>query len=85
MPLVKPGLLVAWTLVFVPTLQEMSTSILLYTQGTEVISVMIYKLNEMGQFEAISALALVTVTFAMIVLIIMRKLAGRSLEDLAGG
>lgn len=85
MPLVKPGLLVAWTLVFVPTLQEMSTSILLYTQGTEVISVMIYKLNEMGQFEAISALALVTVTFAMIVLIIMRKLAGKSLEDLAGG
>jgi hypothetical protein len=46
---------------------------------------MIYKLNEMGQFEAISALALVTVTFAMAVLIIMRKLAGRSLEDLAGG
>ena len=85
MPLVKPGLLVAWTLVFVPSLLELNTSILLYTQGTEVISVMIYKLNEMGQFEAISALALVTVTFAMAVLIIMRKLAGRSLEDLAGG
>ena len=85
MPLVKPGLLVSWTLVFVPTLQEMSTSILLYTQGTEVISVMIYKLQEMGRFEAISALALITLTFAMIALLTVRKMAGKSLEEMAGG
>ena len=84
-PLIKPGILVGWTLVFVPTLQEMSTSILLYTQGTEVISVMIYKLNELGLFEAIAALAMITVVLAMTILLIVRKLAGASLEQLAGG
>lgn len=84
MPLVKPGLLVAWMLVFVPCLQELNTSILLYTEGTEVISVMIFKLNEMGYFEQIAALSMVTITFAMIVLFITRKLAGKSLEELAG-
>jgi iron(III) transport system permease protein len=84
MPLVKPGMLVAWTLVFVPSLQELNTSILLYTQGTEVISVMIFKLNEMGYFEAIAALSLITVTLAVAILLIMRKLAGKSLEELAG-
>lgn len=83
-PLLKPGLLVAWTLVFVPSLQELNTSILLYTQGSEVISVMIYKLNELGYFEAIAALSLITVTVAMGILMIMRKLAGKSLEELAG-
>jgi iron(III) transport system permease protein len=83
-PLLKPGLLVAWTLVFVPSLQELNTSILLYSQGSEVISVMIYKLNEMGRTEAIAALSLITVTLAMVILLIMRKLAGKSLEELAG-
>ncbi|MCL4464963.1 MAG: iron ABC transporter permease [Chloroflexi bacterium] len=83
-PLVKPGLLVAWTLVFVPSLQELNTSILLYTQGTEVISVMIFKLNELGYFEAIAALSMITVALAMTVLLITRKLAGKSLEELAG-
>ncbi|MCX6069428.1 MAG: ABC transporter permease subunit, partial [Chloroflexi bacterium] len=84
MPLVKPGLLVAWTFVFVHSLQELNTSILLYTQGTEVISVMVFKLNEMGYFEAIAALSLITVTLAMTILLIMRKLAGKSLEELGG-
>ena len=83
-PLLKPGLLVAWTLVFVPSLQELNTSILLYTQGSEVISVMIYKFNEMSYTEAIAALSLITVTFAMVILLIVRKLAGKSLEEISG-
>ena len=60
-PLSRPGLLVAFLLVFIPAFGELSATILLYTGGTETIAVAIYRLNDLGQLEVVSALAVFTI------------------------
>ena len=40
---------------------ELSATILLYTGGTETISVAIYRLNDLGQLEVVAALAVFTI------------------------
>ena len=42
-PAPRPGLLVAFLLVFIPAFGELSATILLYTGGTETIAVAIYR------------------------------------------
>ena len=56
-PLSRPGLLVAFLLVFIPSFSELSATILLYAGGTETIAIAIYRLNDLGQLEVVSALA----------------------------
>lgn len=64
-PLARPGLLVAFLLVFIPAFGELSATILLYTGGTETISVAIYRLNDLGQLEVVSALAVFTIAVVL--------------------
>ena len=57
LPLSRPGLLVAFLLVFIPSFSELSATILLYAGGTETIAIAIYRLNDLGQLEVLSALS----------------------------
>ena len=58
MPLFSAGLVSAWLLVFLPSLRELSSSILLFTSCSRVVSVVIYSLYEEGLWEAVSALGI---------------------------
>jgi iron(III) transport system permease protein len=60
LPLARPGLFAGWLLVFVPALQELSASILLFSSGSITLSVAVYNLYETGYLEAVAALAVVT-------------------------
>jgi iron(III) transport system permease protein len=62
----RPGLLVALLLVFIPSFSELSATILLYTGGTETIAIAIYRLNDLGQFEVVSALAVFTIAVVLV-------------------
>ena len=64
-PLSRPGLLVAFLLVFIPSFSELSATILLYTGGTETIAIAIYRLNDLGQLEVVSALAVFTIAVVL--------------------
>ena len=64
-PLSRPGLLVAFLLVFIPAFSELSATILLYTGGTETIAIAIYRLNDLGQLEVVSALAVFTIAVVL--------------------
>src|SRR5262249_15467012 len=44
LPLLKPGLLAGWIYVMIVSIRELSSSILLYSPGTEVVSIMIWEL-----------------------------------------
>lgn len=81
LPLARPGLIVAFLLVFIPALSELSATILLYTGGTETIAVAIFRLNDLGQLEVVSALAVFTITVILVVSLILNGLSSRS--DLA--
>ena len=60
LPLARPGLFAGWLLVFVPALQELSASILLFSSGSITLAVAVYNLYETGSLEPVAALAIVT-------------------------
>jgi iron(III) transport system permease protein len=60
LPLARPGLFAGWLLVFVPALQELSASILLFSSESITLAVAVYNLYETGSLEPVAALAIVT-------------------------
>ncbi len=81
-PLIKRGMLSGWLLIFVPALRELSASILLYTSGTETLAVSIFQLYEEGYFEAVCALAVLTLVITLTMLSLARRIAGPSVWEL---
>ena len=57
LPLVRPGMLAAFFLIFLPSLRELTVSIMLYAPTTRTIGVAIYTLNEDGETVISAALA----------------------------
>jgi iron(III) transport system permease protein len=84
LPLARPGLVVAFLLVFIPALSELSATILLYTGGTETIAVAIYRLNDLGQLEVVSALAVFVIVVTLVVSLPINLLSNRSRINLSG-
>lgn len=81
-PLIKRGMLSGWLLIFVPALRELSASVLLFTSGTETLAVSIFQLYEEGYFEAVCALAVLTLAITLVMLAIARRVAGPSVWEL---
>ena len=77
LPIARPGLMVAFLLVFIPALGELSATILLYTGGTETIAVAIFRLNDLGQLEVVAALAVFTLAVILAVSLALNWLADR--------
>jgi len=82
LPLIKRGMLSGWLLIFVPALRELSASVLLFTAGTETLAVAIFQLYEEGYFEAVCALAVVTLAITVVMLALARWVAGPSVWEL---
>jgi iron(III) transport system permease protein len=68
LPLIRPALIAGWILVFMPSLRELSSSILLFTSNSRVISVTVYDLFEQGSFEAISVMGVVVIVITLLLL-----------------
>jgi iron(III) transport system permease protein len=54
-PLLKPALAVGWILMFIEIIRSLSLSILLYSNDSIVMPVVIYDLYETGAYPALSA------------------------------
>jgi iron(III) transport system permease protein len=59
LPLIRPGLMAGWLLVFVPAIQELSASILLFSSSSITVAVAIYNLYETGYVEPVAALSII--------------------------
>ena len=70
LPLLKPGLIAGWIYVVIVSVRELSSSILLYSPGSEVVPVMIWELWQNGQYVELSALGvmLIVVLFCFVML-----------------
>ena len=73
LPLVRPGMLAAFFLIFLPSLRELTVSIMLYAPTTRTIGVAIYTLNEDGETVTSAALA----GIALILIIVGQTLINR--------
>jgi iron(III) transport system permease protein len=76
LPLLKPGLLAGFIYVMIVSIRELSSSILLYSPGTEVVSIMIWELWQNGQYVELSALGVMLIV-ALFILVMLAQLAGR--------
>jgi iron(III) transport system permease protein len=75
LPLLKPGLIAGWIYIAIVSLRELSSSILLYSPGTEVVSIMIWELWENGQYVELSALGVMLIVL-LFVMVMLAQLAG---------
>ena len=76
LPLLKPGIIAGWILLFIAFSRELSASILLYSPGTEVLSVVLYDLQQNGQFREISALAFIQIAASIVLVLVAKWLSG---------
>ena len=74
LPLARPGLFAGWLLVFVPALQELSASILLFSSGSITLAVAVYNLYETGALEPVAALAIVTMLIITVAIVLASRL-----------
>ncbi len=76
LPLLKPGLVAGWIYIMIVSIRELSSSILLYSPGTEVISIIIWELWENGQYVELSALGVMFIA-ALFVLVMVAQAVGK--------
>lgn len=67
LPLLAPTIIAAWLLVLMPSMNELGGTIVLYSSGNETISIAIIRLNELGQFGPVAALAVTIIAALLIV------------------
>jgi iron(III) transport system permease protein len=67
-PLMMPGIVAGWVYVVIVSIRELSASILLYSPGTEVFSVVIWELWEAGRAGELAAVGVVLV-FGLMVMV----------------
>jgi iron(III) transport system permease protein len=76
-PLLKPGIFAGWILLFIIFLRELSISIILYTTGTETLSVGVYYLTNFENEPLTAALSMVQTLVLLFCIYAFRRLAGR--------
>lgn len=77
LPLLKPGIFAGWVLLFIIFLRELSISIILYSTGTETLSVGVYYLSNFENEPLTAALSVAQSIILLGSVVIFRRLAGR--------
>jgi iron(III) transport system permease protein len=85
LPLIRPGLFAGWLLVFVPVIQELSASILLFSSSSITLAVAVYNLYETGYTEPVAALAMVNMAIISVALLAAHWLASGRARPAADG
>lgn len=73
-PLIKPGLIASWFLVFIPTLRELTISILLWGPKTPTVGVAIFEMQDAGDYSSAAALGSVILIIVVSANLLLRKL-----------
>src|SRR5262249_50092026 len=80
LPLIRPGLFAGWLLVFVPVIQELSASILLFSSSSITLAVAVYNLYETGYLEPAAALSIVNMVIISVAILFAYRIGGRSVS-----
>ncbi len=77
LPLLRPALLTGWIYVALISIRELSSSILLYSPGNEVLSIMIWDLWQGGEVQALASLGVIMVLSLSVLVFFFQRLGGR--------
>jgi len=81
-PLVKPGLVVGFVLTFASILREVGASILLYSQGNEVVAYVLFNLWENGENQTLTAFIILTTLLTLIAVILILRIGRTKFVEL---
>ena len=76
-PLLKPGIFAGWVLMFIIFMRELSISIILYTTGTETLSVGVYYLSNFENEPLTAALSMAQTVVLLACVVLFLKVAGK--------
>ena len=76
LPLVRPALASGWLLLFVVFFRELSSAVLLYSHGNEVLSVAIWDLHQNGNLGMLAALAVLMLLIVYGVFFVLQAVTG---------
>ena len=77
-PLLRPGLVAGWLILFLIFMRELNASILLYTSGSEVMSVILYFLLEDAPATYIATYSMIQVLILLGIVFLVRRLSDES-------
>jgi iron(III) transport system permease protein len=80
LPLLKPGVIAGWTLMFIVFSRELASSLFLCTSKSVVISVAIFDLYYQGLWNKLGALSILQVVIVFGMLALARKVGGESVK-----
>jgi iron(III) transport system permease protein len=81
LPLVRPGMVAAFFLIFLPALRELTTSVLLYGPTTRTIGVAIYTLNEDGETVYAATLSSIALLIIICGQLLIKRVTRSNLEE----
>jgi iron(III) transport system permease protein len=78
LPLLRPTLLAAWVYIFIVSLRELGSSILLYSSDSVVLAVRIFDLRDSGNYTTIAALSVVLILILVVLVATLQRLGGKA-------
>jgi iron(III) transport system permease protein len=75
-PLVRPGILAGWMLMFISMIRELSSSIFLFVPGTETTAVTLLEMWQEARFSGVAVLSLTLIVLSVSVVMLVRWLSG---------
>ena len=77
LPLLVPGLVAGWIYILIVSVRELSSTIILYSPGKEVLSILIWEMNQNGEFPQLAALGTMMVGALIVLVSVAYKLGAR--------
>jgi iron(III) transport system permease protein len=77
LPLIMPGLLAGWIYIVITSIRELSSSLLLYSPGNEVLAIVIWLFNEKGELTTVSAIGVLLVLTLIVIVAVAYKMGSR--------
>jgi iron(III) transport system permease protein len=77
-PLVLPGVLAGWMLMFVAMVRELSASVFLFVPGTETAAVALLSMWQEGMFSNVCVLSLVIIALSVTVIFAVTRWSGKA-------
>ncbi len=76
LPLIRPGIVATWLLLFVIFLREVGASIILYVTGTETMSIALIRIMQYSPYALATAFSVLQTLLLLIVVMVFNRVAG---------
>jgi iron(III) transport system permease protein len=81
LPLLRPALVGTWIYIFIVSLRELGSSILLYSSESVVLAVRIFDLRDSGNYTSIAALSIFMIVLLVMLVAVLQRLGGRTVRE----